>query len=153
MLRKIGRVIIHLLMVMVLLLTVVVNAAAAIGGPILDGYLGTYKVDTDEETLQNYLDRGEKLALQTEEEGIVLVQNQNDTLPLSEDTTKVNVFGWASTAWIGSGSGSAQIGSVKTDFLQALENYGIDYNTELTDMYENFLADRTYTNALGAYNE
>ena len=153
MLRKIGRVIIHLLMVMVLLLTVVVNAAAAIGGPILDGYLGTYKVDTDEETLQNYLDRGEKLALQTEEEGIVLVQNQNDTLPLLEDTTKVNVFGWASTAWIGSGSGSAQIGSVKTDFLQALENYGIDYNTELTDMYENFLADRTYANALGAYNE
>ena len=35
---------------------------------------------------------GDKLAVQIEEEGIVLAKNDDNALPLSKDTTKVNVF-------------------------------------------------------------
>lgn len=152
MLRKIGRIIVHILMVFVLVLTVAVNAVAVAARPIVDGYLGTYKVETNEENLKKYQENGENIANQIEAEGIVMVQNENNTLPLAKDNKKVNVFGWASTAWLGSGSGSAQINSVQTDFLGALKNYGISYNTELTDMYENFMAERPFANALGTYS-
>lgn len=152
MMRKVGRVLIHIFMVIVLVLTVVVNAAAVIGRPIADGFLGTYKVKSDKETMNKYLADGEEYANQTEAEGIVMVRNEEGTLPLSKDTKQVNVFGWASTAWLGSGSGSAQISGVETDFLKALNDYGISYNTELTDMYENFMAERPYSNALGTYS-
>ena len=47
-----------------------------------------------------------ELARQVEAEGMVLVQNRNDTLPLSASIKQVNVFGWASTAWLGGGSAS-----------------------------------------------
>ena len=152
MLRKIGRIIIHILMVVVLVLTVVVNAAAVVGRPIADGYLGTYRVKTNEEKLKEYQEEGEEIADQIQGEGIVMVQNENETLPLSKDTKKVNVFGWASTAWLGSGSGSAQIAGVKTDFLKGLEEYGVSYNKELTDMYESFMAERPFANALATYS-
>jgi len=78
------------------------------------------------------------LAEQVEAEGAVLLRNEGDVLPLSSDVTKVNVFGWRSVAWMGGGSGSGGVSSVDTDFLGALEDYGIEYNTELTDMYRAF---------------
>lgn len=152
MMRKVGRVLIHILMVIVLVMTVAVNAAATVGRPVADGFLGTYKVKSDKETMSKYLADGEEYANQTEAEGIVMVQNEEETLPLRKDTKQVNVFGWASTAWLGSGSGSAQISGVETDFLKALEDYGIGYNTELTDMYEEFMAERPYANALSTYS-
>lgn len=152
MMRKVGRVLIHILMVIVLVMTVAVNAAATVGRPVADGFLGTYKVKSDKETMSKYLADGEEYANQTEAEGIVMVQNEEGTLPLRKDTKQVNVFGWASTAWLGSGSGSAQISGVETDFLKALEDYGIGYNTELTDMYEEFMAERPYANALSTYS-
>lgn len=139
-------------MVFVLVLTVAVNVVAVAARPIVDGYLGTYKVETNEENLKKYQENGENIANQIEAEGIVMVQNENNTLPLAKDNKKVNVFGWASTAWLGLGSGSVQINSVQTDFLGALKNYGISYNTELTDMYEKLMAERPFSNALSTYS-
>ncbi len=95
---------------------------------------------------------GEALAEQIEEEGIVLLKN-DDCLPLSEadvkkgDSHRVNVFGWASVDWIGGGAGSGRtvqaVNNLKpaTGLLEALTNYkvfsdsGIDYNTKLKEMY------------------
>lgn len=93
---------------------------------------------------------GEALATQIEEEGIVMVKNDDNCLPLQESDVKngseyrVNVFGWASIDWImgGSGSGRSVNGSSsnlspETDLLKALNEYtvfsqdGIQYNTEL----------------------
>lgn len=103
MVRKIGRVLVHLFMVVLLVIGVVVNAAAVIAKPILDGFLGTYAADTKQEVLTAYYEEGEQLALQTQEEGIVLVRNENHMLPLSKEDVQVNVFGWAATDWLGSG--------------------------------------------------
>ena len=77
---------------------------------------------------------GRELAEQIEGEGIVLLRNENNTLPLPSSTTRVNVFGWSSTEWVSSGSGSAQTVGTPTTFLDALSKAGIEYNTELTDM-------------------
>lgn len=85
-------------------------------------------------------------------EGTVLVQN-NGILPLAEDIKKVNVFGWASTNWLASGSGSAQTVGIETDLLKALEKAGFSYNRDLAKMYETFMSSNPYKDALHNYAE
>ena len=97
--------------------------------------------------------KAEALAADVEAEGTVLVQNNDNTLPLAADNKKINVFGWASTAWLGGGSGSGGVSGVNTDLLAALTAYGVAYNTELTDMYKDFQDGREYTRTLSARPE
>ena len=97
--------------------------------------------------------KAEALAADVEAEGTVLVRNNDNTLPLAADNKKINVFGWASTAWLGGGSGSGGVSGVNTDLLAALTAYGVAYNTELTDMYKDFQDGREYTRTLSAWPE
>ena len=150
--KKKGNKLKNILMVFVCILTVVINAIAPWGRESLDGYYGTYAVKTDKAQMQKYLEMGESMAYDVQAEGTVLVHN-NELLPLTlKKTEKVNVFGWASTNWNPSGSGSAQTLAVETDFLKALEDYGVEYNTELSKMYEAFLSGNPYSNALHNYD-
>ena len=129
------------------------NAALAYYADSIDAFVGTPEVQVTDEEMKTNLEDAAELSHEIEAEGTVLLQNNDSTLPLSEDVTKVNVFGWASTAWLGGGSGSGMITHLDVDFLQALEAYGIEYNTELTDMYEAFQDDREYTGTLGSFPE
>lgn len=72
---------------------------------------------------------------QIEAEGLVLLRNERNVLPLSGE--KVNVFGYASDAIIygGSGSGAADE-SANVNLKDALENAGISVNEELVAFYE-----------------
>ena len=98
------------------------------------------------------METGEKVAEQIAAEGAVLLKNDG-ALPLASDVTKVNVFGWGSTQWLGSGSGSGRVVSTDTGLLDALEAAGIDYNSELTDMYKAFQPERPYaSNQVGTLN-
>ncbi len=123
-----------------LALVIAVNVAASIYGDSLIALIGGSEIG------EATREAGEVLAEQIVEEGTVLVKNDNETLPLDPQTKKVNVFGWSSTAWIATGSGSgnstANQKEIGTDFLSALEKAGIEYNTALTDMYENYCSDR-----------
>lgn len=78
-----------------------------------------------------------------EAEGIVLLRNEDQALPLAESERKVNVFGWSSTMPVygGTGSGAVDASSAVT-FLNGLENAGIEYNTEITDFYTDFRTNR-----------
>lgn len=89
------------------------------------------------ETEENSLD----IIQRTVEEGIVLVKNEDNTLPL--DTQNLNVFGWASTnpVYGGSGSGAIDI-SVADGILEGLENAGFNLNSELSDMYIDYQEER-----------
>ncbi len=71
------------------------------------------------------------------DEGIVLAQNDG-LLPLS-GTTKINVFGWASTNPIygGTGSGSSS-NEGNIDILTSLANAGFEVNQEIVDMYTEY---------------
>lgn len=87
------------------------------------------------------------------DEGSILLQNNNNTLPLSKDIKKVNVFGWASTQWLGGGSGSGGVSHVDTDLIKAFSDYGVETNTELTNMYKEFQPEREFTKTLSSYPE
>lgn len=77
------------------------------------------------------------------EEGMVLLKNSNQLLPLSPDTRKLNVFGWASIAPIlgGTGSGASDT-SQSIGILQSLQEAGYETNETLSKLYTDFRANR-----------
>ncbi len=91
-----------------------------------------------EETLAAAAESSETIA----GEGMVLLKNENNTLPLT-NTTNLNVFGWTSTnpVYGGTGSGALNENYDKVTLLQGLENAGFSVNTELTDFYTSYRAD------------
>ncbi len=82
------------------------------------------------------------LCQQIGEEGIVLLDNDG-TLPLSAGS-KLNVFGWASTnpCYGGTGSGALSDAYPTVSLLDGLTNAGFALNTELSDFYTAYRADR-----------
>ena len=92
--------------------------------------------------------KAEDLAKQVESEGVVLLRNENHTLPLNDEVKRVNVFGWASTAWLSAGSGSGGVIGRSDGLLDALHDAGIETNAKLTDMYRDFQDGREYTATL-----
>lgn len=83
-----------------------------------------------------------ELCAEIAEEGIVLLKNEN-LLPLAGNSN-LNVFGWGSTnpCYGGTGSGSLSDAYETTSLLQGLTNAGFALNTELSDFYTAFRADR-----------
>ena len=77
------------------------------------------------------------------EEGVVLLKNDNDTLPLSSGT-KINLFGWSSTnpVYGGTGSGSISDAYPTVSIIDGLEQVGFEVNKDLVDFYTNFRASR-----------
>ena len=74
-------------------------------------------------------------AVELESEGIVLLKNEDNVLPL--EGKKINIFGAGSVCPFLGGAGS---GAITTDdpvtFYEALDAEGIEYNTELRKLYE-----------------
>ena len=130
---------------------VAANVAMALLGDTVDSFLGTDVVNVEPEERDATMERGRALAERVEAEGIVLLRNEGEALPLPADVTQVNVFGWASTQWVASGSGSGQVTGDTMGLLAALEERGIACNTQLTDMYRGFHGERAYRSA-GALN-
>lgn len=130
---------------------VAANAAMLLFGDTIDAYLGADSVEITDEQKSAVMDDGRNLARRIEGEGLVLLRNEDDALPLPATTTKVNVFGWASTQWVASGSGSGQVSGTTKGFLDALKDNGIEYNEQLAGMYRDFHGERTYKSA-GALN-
>ena len=87
-------------------------------------------------------DEATALVQEIAEEGIVLLKNDG-TLPLAADSN-LNVFGWASTnpCYGGTGSGALSDAYPTVSLLQGLEDAGFNLNTELSDFYTAYRADR-----------
>lgn len=125
---------------------VAANAAMLLFGDTVDAYLGADSVEISDEQKSAVMDGGRNLARRIEGEGLVLLRNEDDALPLPATTTKVNVFGWASTQWVVSGSGSGQVSGTTKGF-DALKDNGIEYNEQLAGMYRDFHGERAYKSA------
>lgn len=84
-----------------------------------------------------------ELCTEIAEEGIVLLKNEDQLLPM-KDNKKLNVFGWASTnpCYGGTGSGSLSDAYETVTMLQGLKKAGIELNSELSDFYKAYRADR-----------
>ena len=76
-----------------------------------------------------------EIANEIENEGIVLLKNEGNTLPLKEK--KVNVFGAASCsiAFAGAAGSGAVRSSDAIGFYDALDNAGIEYNKDIYKAY------------------
>ena len=88
-------------------------------------------------------EEAQELAVSIGEEGIVLLNNDDDLLPLASGS-KLNVFGWASTKPIlgGAGSGALNDAYPTTDILTSLADAGFETNTELTSFYTEYQPER-----------
>ena len=88
-------------------------------------------------------DDASKLAIEIGEEGIVLLENNNDLLPL-EENSKLNVFGWGSINPIlgGAGSGALNNAYQTVGIIKSLNDAGITTNEDLTNFYTDYKADR-----------
>lgn len=98
------------------------------------------------ELSEETLSEGSALVEDIVEEGTVLLKNENGALPLSSsEISRVNVFGWAAYDWMTSsfGSGFSNTSFTKVKLFDALEEAGIEYNTELYNLYKNFYSATT----------
>lgn len=77
------------------------------------------------------------------DEGIVLLENQDNLLPL-EANSNINVFGWSSTNPVYGGTGSGALNDAYhiVSLLEGLANAGFKANTELSDFYTAYRDDR-----------
>lgn len=87
--------------------------------------------------------QSESLVMEIADEGIVLLDNEDGLLPLG-NAAKLNVFGWASTnpCYGGTGSGALSDAYPTVTLLEGLTNAGFSLNTELSDFYTAYRADR-----------
>ncbi len=123
---------------------------AALGDLLLNAVIFTQFRTVFNNFFQPSLQRSEALTTATgeiteriEAEGIVLLRNRGHALPLAQDERKVNVFGWSSTMPVYGGTGPAPwTRRLRSPSSMALENAGIEYNTEITDFYSAFRTNR-----------
>lgn len=80
-------------------------------------------------------ERSKQIAIDAESEGIVLLKNIDNCLPL--EGKKINVFGAGSVCPLLGGAGSGAITTADpVTFYEALDEEGIEYNAELKSFYE-----------------
>ncbi len=135
-----------ILLSFVLVLVVAINVTCGILFELITNYLCGSGVEISGEQAEAALAASDELCRDIAEEGVVLVQNKDQTLPmLKSEFSQVNVFGWRATnaGWLGGSSGSvnANNNSVREkikSILTVLEENGMEYNTEIIDMYEKF---------------
>lgn len=138
--------------VLLLIATIVANILLPTFQPMIDVFLSNGEEDTSDDIKTKTKQEAIALSVTVQEESTVLLRNEGGTLPLS-GPGKINVFGWASSAWLGGGSGSGGVSSVEVDLIQALTDAGFTCNSSLTDYYVQFHEGRDYTSTLNSWPE
>lgn len=132
--------------VVALLLVVIIAANVAIHAfyDTIDLWFSGSGAAFESEDSQSAREYAKGVAADLQAEGIVLLKNESNTLPLSVDTTKkLAVFGWDSHGAVLGGTGS---GAARTDkavsLYTALENQGFELYEELKTLYKDYKSDR-----------
>lgn len=97
----------------------------------------------DADEVAAYRQASADMTQKVESEGIVMLENKNQTLPLASGS-KINLFGYGSrdTVYGGSGSGSGD-SSNNITLEQGLTNAGFSVNPELVSFYNDHFVERT----------
>ncbi|GFP74463.1 glycoside hydrolase family 3 protein [Clostridium fungisolvens] len=137
--KKKSRIITRSILAGLLVIVFGVNIALYQFREIITSYFTTMNTTSKESVAAR--DKSKKLVEQIADEGIVLLQNKDNTLPLkttATNKTKVNVFGWSFTNPIygGTGSGSTDTSTAVTP-KAGLEAAGFQVNDTL---YNDYLA-------------
>ncbi|MEI5989246.1 hypothetical protein A5881_000734 [Enterococcus termitis] len=127
-------------LVVIILLTIVVKIRPTISDmyQVMSGKELT--ITTDSKQAKAARIEGEKVAEKISDEGIVLLKNQDQHLPLA--SKKVNVFGVSALdlRYGGGGSGAADV-TRAVGLFDGLKNAGIEYNAQLYDFYQKVAED------------
>ena len=130
-----------------LIAALALNIACSILNPMITSFMGANlnplitgkkaAENTDILSVADATEQSLRMAEMLESEGIVLLRNENNALPLSNGT-KVNLFGYASIDPIygGTGSGSGDTSS-NVDVVKGLTNAGLQVNDQLVNFYKN----------------
>lgn len=95
------------------------------------------RYDREYTSKEEVLNAANDFVIDVEKEGIVLLKNENQVLPLSAESTRVSVFGKNSVNILYSGSGSASSSSTEQKTLyESLDAADISYNETLKSFYE-----------------
>ncbi len=81
------------------------------------------------------LTASQKLAQEIEKEGVVLLKNDNNTLPLIKNEKNISLFGRTSVDPIYTGAGSAATESTPINYKTAFTNHGFTINDTLYNFY------------------
>ena len=119
------------------LLVILIMGNAICNGPVsslLTMTAGAAKGEMSEETVED----STAISRQIVEEGIVLLKNEDQALPLASDLTNINVFGWSSTKPLYGGTGSGEFSDTSgvITLLQGLENAGFKPNEKIITFYQ-----------------
>jgi beta-glucosidase len=83
-----------------------------------------------------------KVARAAASEGIILLKNSNDALPMASSVKKIAAFGNASYETFSGGTGSGDVNEAYTvSISQGLENAGFELEKTLKAQYENYISD------------
>lgn len=117
----------------ILIITIGANVALSYYSDVITAYLS--EIDTTSSEAVVARENSTAVVEKITDEGIVLLQNEQASLPLAKDT-KVNVFGWSFTNPIYGGGGSSGTDtSTAITPRSGFESAGIEINEVLYDAY------------------
>ena len=127
------------------LLFCVILGANIVGGmlnSLITEFFHGYGIVAEGVEIEKQLEDSAALAEEIASEGIMLLRNENDTLPLkSNEVGNISIFGWGATdggfVLSGSGSGEADTSTAKT-FLGSMRAQGFTPNQLLIDYAEEY---------------
>ena len=102
----------------------------------VSGVLNASRAEISDDVVGN----SREVVTDTAREGMVLLKN-NGLLPLSSDTTALNVFGWASAHPVHAGTGSAASGDGSENVISLYDGLtaaGYSLNEDLVKLYESY---------------
>lgn len=124
-------------------LFVVLNCVAYRYSNHITQYLCGFGIDYDSEEYQQKKAEAEELAKEIAGEGIVMLKNENDALPLTNPC--LNVFGWGGCdngyIYMGFGSGTASTYG-QISLYEGLRTAGFELNENLCSAYNNVKYER-----------
>lgn len=125
------------------------------GNATVSGYTDANgKFFSDYKTLKDAHEAGKRLNIRLAEEGMVLMKNENNALPLNREERNVTLFGIKSVSIQtgGGGSGNGYTGSSDnasysidpTTLVGSMQAAGFNVNQKVLDLYEANIADMSY---------
>jgi beta-glucosidase len=100
--------------------------------------------DYDQNAFDATMVQARQVGLNIEAEGLVLLKNEDNLLPLA--IRKVNVFGVSAYAPVLGGSGSAIGSGQGTNLLAALDSVEVEYNPALVELYQTWATEQKQNN-------
>lgn len=140
--RKSSTLIHRIILIIMAVIFIIANVAMYLTFDLVTKLTNNMGLDLENEEVQSVQTEAKEFTKQITEEGIVLLRNENNALPL-EKGSNINLFGWSSTQMIAGGSGgSGGSAGASVNIRTSLEDAGFAVNEELWDMYVSYKAER-----------